>query len=51
MIKAIGSTLTYADGTQALEPFDLDIKKGEVVFITGPSGSGKTSLLKIDDGK
>jgi len=47
MIKAIGSTLTYSDGTVALEPFDLDIKKGEVVFITGPSGSGKTSLLKL----
>lgn len=39
--------LTYADGTTALNHIDLDIKPGELVYITGPSGSGKTSLLKL----
>lgn len=47
MIQAIGASLTYADGTEALKPFDLSVQKGELVYITGPSGSGKTSLLKL----
>lgn len=47
MIRAKNTSLTYADGTVALKPFDLRIRKGEVVYITGPSGSGKTSLLKL----
>lgn len=47
MIRAKNTSLTYADGTVALKPFDLRIRKGEIVYITGPSGSGKTSLLKL----
>ncbi|MDD5603224.1 MAG: ATP-binding cassette domain-containing protein [Eubacteriales bacterium] len=40
-------SLRYRDGTEALKSADLEIKTGELVFITGPSGSGKTSLLKL----
>lgn len=29
-----------------LEPVDLELRPGEIVFITGPSGSGKTRLLR-----
>lgn len=47
MIHAKNASLTYADGTLALKPFDLTIDKGELAYITGPSGSGKTSLLKL----
>lgn len=47
VIEAHQTSLTYPDGTPALKPFDLEIRKGEVVFVTGPSGSGKTSLLKL----
>ncbi len=31
----------------ALDNIQLDIKKGEILFVTGPSGAGKTTLLKI----
>jgi len=47
MITAKNASLIYPDGTVALKPFDLNVGKGEVVYITGPSGSGKTSLLKL----
>ncbi|HWT27405.1 MAG TPA: ATP-binding cassette domain-containing protein [Mobilitalea sp.] len=47
MIEAKEITLTYQDGTQALKDINLEIKPGELVYITGPSGSGKTSLLKL----
>lgn len=47
MIHAKNASLTYTDGTLALKPFDLNIDKGELAYITGPSGSGKTSLLKL----
>lgn len=47
MIKADNISLKYMDGTQALKNVNLEIKQGELVFITGHSGSGKTSLLKL----
>ncbi|MDD4112667.1 MAG: ATP-binding cassette domain-containing protein [Herbinix sp.] len=40
-------SLIYTDKTQALIDINVNIKPGEIVYITGPSGSGKTSLLKL----
>ncbi len=47
MIVARDLSLKYPDGTLALDRVNVDIKPGELVYITGPSGSGKTSFLKL----
>jgi putative spermidine/putrescine transport system ATP-binding protein len=44
-IEACGKT--FADGTRALEPVNLDIARGETVVLLGPSGCGKTTLLRM----
>ena len=46
-IEAAGVSLRYPEGTEALQPCDLAIAAGALVFLTGPSGSGKTSLLQL----
>jgi len=35
---------------KAIEPFDLEIKKGEIVALLGPNGAGKTTLMKMFTG-
>ena len=47
MIKAEDVSLVYHDGTVGLKDVNLNIDKGELVYIIGPSGSGKTSFLKL----
>ncbi len=47
MIQAKNLSLIYKNGTVGLKDVNLQINKGETVYITGPSGSGKTSLLKL----
>jgi len=49
-IETRGLTRRFGEGENAflaLRGIDLDVAKGEVLFITGPSGSGKTTLLSI----
>jgi putative spermidine/putrescine transport system ATP-binding protein len=46
-ISLKGCGKTFADGTRALEPIDLDIAGGETIALLGPSGCGKTTTLRI----
>ncbi|GAB4374998.1 MAG: cell division ATP-binding protein FtsE [Elainellaceae cyanobacterium] len=37
----------YRNGCQALVDINLQIRRGDFLFITGPSGAGKSTLLKL----
>ncbi len=43
-------TFSYPRGSQILSIPDLDITRGERIFLHGPSGSGKTTLLSLLSG-
>ncbi len=47
MIEFIQVSKRYPSGHEALSQVDLEIKVGEMVFLTGHSGAGKSSLLKL----
>lgn len=38
---------TYKNGVNAVYDMNIDIKKGEFVFVIGASGSGKSTLIKM----
>jgi ABC-2 type transport system ATP-binding protein len=47
VISISGLSKTYASGLQALQPIDLEIRKGEIFALLGPNGAGKTTLISI----
>lgn len=47
MISLRGVSKRYPTGMLALDHVDLEIKKGEFVFIVGQSGAGKSTLIKL----
>jgi cell division transport system ATP-binding protein len=58
MIRLEGVTKTYKGSVVALREVQVDIAKGEFVFLVGPSGSGKSTFLRLllreerpDDGR
>lgn len=40
-------TKTYANGTQALSGFSLDVRDNEFISLLGPSGCGKSTVLRL----
>jgi cell division transport system ATP-binding protein len=51
MLEVFSLSKTYAGGTKALDTINLEMRKGEIAFLTGHSGSGKSTLLKIISGE
>ncbi len=47
MIKLENVTKTYKGDVPALRNADVDITKGEFVFLVGASGSGKSTFLRL----
>lgn len=47
MIKLHQVSKVYANTSSALIDVNLNIDKGDFVFVTGPSGAGKTTLIRL----
>jgi cell division transport system ATP-binding protein len=47
MIRIEGLTKQFDGDVTALSGIDLEIRRGEFVFVTGSSGAGKSSLLRL----
>ena len=42
-----GAAKTWPNGTRALDPIGLEVRRGEFLTVLGPSGCGKSTLLHL----
>ncbi|NEO29182.1 MAG: cell division ATP-binding protein FtsE [Symploca sp. SIO3C6] len=47
MVKLQGVTKTYLNDGRGLVGINLEVKRGDFLFVTGASGAGKSTLLKL----
>jgi cell division transport system ATP-binding protein len=47
MIQLNGISKTYYGGNRVLDRLQLELKKGEFLYVIGGSGAGKSSLLRL----
>ena len=47
LLRLQGLGKTFANGAQALDGVDLDVRRGEFVSLLGPSGCGKSTALRL----
>ena len=47
MIRLQKVAKVYDGGVVAVQDVDMDVRKGEFVFLVGPSGSGKSTLIRM----
>jgi cell division transport system ATP-binding protein len=47
MISLQRVTKTYKNGVTALVDVDVEVEKGEFVFVVGQSGSGKSTMIRL----
>ena len=47
MVSLVDVDKTYTNGSKALHNVNLNVNRGDFLFVTGPSGSGKSTLLKL----
>lgn len=50
-VRLSGVSVTYPNGTRALDDIELVVRPGERIALVGPSGAGKSTLLNLLNGR